>query len=418
MPAWGDKISDGDIASLVQLIGSRRSENSAERLRQADQESIRAFRRGPIHSEVQAIRMELVAEPAKPTGMAVLPDGGLLITQERGGLRIVDKSGLAPEPIQGVPSCRPTDFFRRVLLGVALHPGYRQNGWIYLTCGNSEVDGTGTVNTDVMLIRGRLRAHTWVDSEILVHVPTGISVGAPIAFDLRGHVFLSTASAAGLGTGPESKVAGNGPLPLADLMATQPQDLTSPSGKILRYDDDGRIPNDNPFIDSPHAFAAIWSLGIRNAAALAFDVERNQLWATDHGPRGGDKINRILKGHNYGWPVISYGTRYDGVAFTKETEHEGMDQPFLNWTPDIGVSALTIYRGAAFPRWNGNLLIGSLVQRALLRVVPDGDLPTLQEVLIPNLGRIRALAVGPKGEIYVALELSQQGAILRLTPAP
>jgi aldose sugar dehydrogenase len=417
MPAWRDTIPDVDIADLAHFIQTRRDENSTEHLRQTDRESIRSLPRGIIRSEVQAFRLELVAEPDRPTGIAVLPDGRLLITQERGGLRMVEKSGLAVAAIEGVPSCHPNDFFHRVLLGVAVHPHYHQNGWVYLTCGTSDTDSAGKTTTEVMLMRGRLRAHGWVDSEILVHVPTNSSVGAPITFDNQGHVFLSTASAAGLGTGPESKIPGSGPLSVAELMATPPQDLTSPNGKILRYNDDGGMPNDNPFIGSPKAFAAIWSLGIRNAAGLAFDSDRNQLWATDHGPRGGDKVNRIFKGHNYGWPVISYGTRYDGVAFTKEIEHEGMDQPFLSWTPDIGISALAVYRGAAFPHWSGNLLVGSLVQQALIRVVAAGDSAVLQEVLIPHLGRIRALAVGPNGEIYVALELAQQGAIVRLTPA-
>jgi glucose/arabinose dehydrogenase len=176
------------------------------------------------------------------------------------------------------------------------------------------------------------------------------------------------------------------------------------------------VPTDNPFIELPTSYGAIWSLGIRNAAGLAFDFERSQLWATDHGPRGGDKINRIFGGHNYGWPVISYGTRYDGVAFTKETEREGMDQPFVTWTPDIGVSALAVYRGRAFPRWNGNLLVGSLVKQELIRIAVADNRVVLQEVLIPHIGRIRALAIGPNGEIYVALELAQQGVVVRLIP--
>jgi glucose/arabinose dehydrogenase len=416
MPAWGGKISDAEISSLVQFIEKRRGETSAENLQLADKESIHSLPRGVIRTDVQAFRVELVAEPDKPTGLAVLPDGRLLISQELGGLRVVEKSGLVAGPVEGVPSCRPTDVFHRVLLGVALHPHYRENGWIYLTCGNSTTDDAGRTITEVMLIRGRLRAHRWVDSQTLVHVPTDSSVGGPIAFDHQGHVFLSTASAAGLGTGPESKIPGDGPLPPATLMATPPQDLTSANGKILRYADDGSIPPDNPFVGSPNAYPAVWSLGIRNAAALAFDSATGQLWATDHGPRGGDKINRILKGHNYGWPVISYGSRYDGVAFTKETERAGMDQPVVNWTPDIGVSALTVYHGKAFPRWNGNLLVGSLVKQDLLRIGLADDTAVLQEELLLHLGRIRALAVGLDGEIYVALELARQGAIVRLVP--
>jgi aldose sugar dehydrogenase len=323
---------------------------------------------------------------------------------------------LVTESIKGVPSCHPRDVFHRGLLGVALHPHYLQNGWIYLTCADTVTDDAGKALTAITLIRGRLQAHAWIDSQVLVRVPTNSSVVGPIAFDHRAHVFLTTASAAGLGTGPESKVPGNEPLPEATLMATQPQDLTSPNGKILRFNDDGTVPGDNPFMGSSDAYGPIWSLGIRNAAALAYDSESGQLWATDHGPRGGDKINLILRGHNYGWPVISYGTRYDGVAFTKETERQGMDQPVVTWTPDIGVSALAIYTGADFPRWNHNLLVGSLAKQELLRIVLSNDTPVLQEVLLPHLGRIRALTIGRRGEIYVAIELAQQGAIVRLVP--
>ena len=416
MPAWNDKLSDTEISSLAQFIEQRREANSAQHLRLVDEESIRSLPQGRIRTELQSFRVELVAEPAKPTGLAVLPDGRLLITQEQGGLRIVERSHLMAGSIEGVPSGHPTDVFHRVLLGVALHPHYSQNGWIYLTCGDTVTNSAGKTITEVTLIRGRLRAQAWVDSEILVRVPTNSSVVGPIAFDNEGHVFLTTASAAGLGTGPESKIPGNEPLPVETLMATPPQDVTSVNGKILRFNDDGTIPKDNPFVGASNAYEAIWSLGIRNAAGLAFDSDRSQLWATDHGPRGGDELNRILEGHNYGWPVISYGTRYDGVAFTKETERDGMDQPIVTWTPDIGVSALAIYKGSAFPRWNGNLLVGSLVKQELLRIVVSKDAAVLQEVLLAHIGRVRALAIGPKGEIYMALELLQQGVILRLVP--
>jgi glucose/arabinose dehydrogenase len=242
-------------------------------------------------------------------------------------------------------------------------------------------------------------------------------VSGPLAFDGKGHVFTATASAAGLGTGPESKVSGNEPLSAAALLAKPPQDLKDPAGKILRYNDDGSIPSDNPFISVPGVFAPIWSLGIRNAEGLAFDSIKGQLWATDHGPRGGDKINLILRGHNYGWPVISYGTRYDGIAFTNDTERDGMDQPAVNWTPDIGVSALTIYRGRGFPGWNENLLVGSIVTQQLFRLSFKNGHAVLEELIIQKLGRIRGIAVGSQGYIYLALELGQEGAIVRLVPS-
>lgn len=418
MPAWGDKFTAGEIDSLVHFIRDREKENSPEHRRQLDRQKISSYPTGTISTELETFKVELVAELAKPQSLVGLPDGRLLVAEEQGGLRIIDRHGLLhPQPVKGTPAVTPKDFFHRALLGVALHPSYSQNGWIYLSCGDTVTDSSGKEVTEVMLVRGRLKGESWVDSQPLVHIPTNSSVSGPIAFDRQGHVFATTASAAGLGNGPESKIPGNEPLSAAVLLAKPPQDLKDPTGKILRFNDDGSIPSDNPFVSIPGAFAAIWSLGVRNAEGLAFDPIKGQLWATDHGPRGGDKINLILKGHNYGWPVISYGTRYDGVAFTKDIEREGMDQPVVNWTPDIGVSAVTVYRGSAFPGWSGNLLVGSLVTQQLLRLVLTNDHAVLQELIIQKLGRIRGIAVGSDGYIYLALELGQQGAIVRLVPS-
>jgi glucose/arabinose dehydrogenase len=416
MPSWKNELSDADIGELVQLIKEQRDEYSLKRLRLIDKERLISLRHRIIHSELEAFRVELVAKSGKPTGLASLPDGRLLLTQENGELRLIGTRGTPSVPITSVPDCRPRDLFHRALLGVALHPDYRRNGWIYLTCGNTVQDEAGKSSTEVTLLRGHLRGGAWVESELLVHLPTDSTVAGPIAFDGRGHVFLTTASAAGLGTGPESKIPGDEPLTSAALMATPPQDLKDLHGKILRYDEDGSIPADNPFVGSPGAYAAIWSLGIRNAAALVFDPVKFQLWATDHGPRGGDKINLIHRGHNYGWPVISYGTRYDGVAFTRDTQRDGMDQPIVSWTPDIGISAFALYQGGLFRRWNRNLLVGSLATEQLIRIGLADDKPVVQEVLIDKLGRIRAIAIGRNGEIYIALELAQQGAVVRLLP--
>jgi aldose sugar dehydrogenase len=418
MPAWGDKLSADDIGSLVQFIGDRINDNSTERLQQLDRQEIAAYRRGILRTEVASFRLERVAELGKPQGLAALPDGRLLVAEERGALRIIQRDGvLLLQPVKGTPAGKPKDVFHRALLAVALDPRYSQNGWIYLTCGDTVMNAVGKEVTEMTLVRGRLKGDSWVDSTVLVHIPTNSTVSGPIAFDGNGHVFTTTASAAGLGTGPDSKVAGNEPFPAADLQARAPQDPKDPAGKILRYNVDGTIPSDNPYVTTPGAFAPIWSLGVRNAEGLAFDPATNQLWATDHGPRGGDELNLVLRGHNYGWPVISYGTRYDGIGFTREVERAGMDQPVVNWTPDIGISAVTVYRGNAFPKWRGNLLVGSLVTRQLLRIVLQKGHAVLQELVVQDLGRIRAIAIDPRGFIYIALELRLGGAIVRLVPS-
>jgi aldose sugar dehydrogenase len=411
MPLWSGTISEEDIRALVQFIKHERAENSPEHLAELDRALIRSLPREVIRTDVENFRIQKVAEPGRPWGMSFLPDGRLLVTEEQGGLRIIEKGRLLP-PVEGIPEGHPKDIFHRTLLDVMAHPDFRANGWIYLTRGNSVERPGGQYLTEVELLRGRLKDGRWIDSQTLVRVPTDNTTTGRILLDGRGHVFLTTASEAGI-----NEVHGREPEPQEELMRTAPQNLQDPTGKILRYNDDGSIPADNPFVSTAGAFGAVWSYGHRNSQGLALDSVTGQLWATEHGPRGGDELNLIQKGHNYGWPVISYGTRYDGIAFTTEVDAEGMDQPVINWTPSIAVSAIAFYEGRAFPRWNHALFVGSLIKQKLFRVVLSGNQAVLQELILKDLGRIRALAVGPDGDLYLALELKQQGLIVRLVPA-
>jgi glucose/arabinose dehydrogenase len=414
MPAWGDSLSGEDVQLLANFIKEQRVENSPEHLAELDAVQIRNIPSGVLKTELEKFRIQVIARLGKTFGLAFLPDGRLLVTEERGALRIVDHNRLLPAAVQNTPMGRPadTDVFKRVLLDVAVHPDYKHNGWIYLTCADHTQGPDGKSITIVKLVRGRLRNATWVDSQTLVSLPLNTDTGR-IAFDDRGHVYLSTSSEAGVN---ESR--GGVPCTEKQLLSTPPQDLNSPLGKILRFNDDGTVPADNPFVATPGAVAAIWSYGHRNPQGLAFNPDTGQLWSTEHGPRGGDELNLIRSGHNYGWPVISYGTRYDGMAFTAEVEHAGMEQPVINWTPSIAVSAITFYEGNAFPRWKHTLFICSLKQQELFRVVLDGQRVTLQESILKDIGRIRGIAVDPKsGALTLALELKTEGLIVRLVPS-
>ena len=408
MPLWRETLSEDDIRSLVKLIHAKRSENTLQRLREMDEAEIQAIPSGLVATELEKLRIQVIGKARMPWGLAALPDGRLLATEQEGALRVIEQGRLAAEPIYGTPLGKPQDRFHRILLDVAVHPRFRENGWIYLTCGDTiQVDGKPL--TVVSLVRGRINHNNWIDSQNLVSVPTDSTATGRIAFDGAGHVFLTTASDAGV-----SQATGKEPIPLEQLLRSAPQDLRDPNGKILRYNDDGTIPSDNPFISAPGAFAAIWSYGHRNPEGLAFHPSTGQLWSSEHGPRGGDELNLIFERHNYGWPVISYGTRDDGISVGTEAQHEGMDQPIINWTPEVAVSAISFYEGKKFPHWRDNLLVGTLVRRDLFRVVLLNGHAVLQEVILNNLGRIRAIATGADGDIYLALELRSQGLIVRL----
>ena len=385
---------------------------SPEHLAQLDAELKGKLHSLRIASELESFRVDIVAEVGKPWGIASLPDGRILVTEEAGALRVIDHGHLLPNPVEATPrGVRPTDHFQRALLDVAVHPDYQRNRWIYLTSAQQIGIGGGTSKTQVSLVRGHLQGNAWVDSKVLatLDVETGT---ARIAFDDSRHVYVSTSSGPGV-----DGVTGAAPLTHDQLLRTPAQDLSNPRGQIMRWNDDGSMPTDNPFVQTSNALPAIWSYGHRNPQGLSFDRKTHELWSTEHGPRGGDELNWIRGGHNYGWPVISYGTRYDGLPVTSEVEREGMDQPVINWSPAVAVSAIAFYEGNAFPKWRHCLLVGSLLKQELLRVVIREQLAVVQELLLKDIGRIRAITTGSDGNIYLALELKQQGLVVRLSPA-
>ncbi len=327
-----------------------------------------------------------------PWGMAFLPDGSMLVTSLRGKLFHLDPSRRLTE-IQGVPEVVSRG--QGGLLDVELHPQYASNGWLYLSYTKP---GASSGETTTALTRGKIRDGRLVEQqEIFVARPysnTRRHYGSRIEFDRDGYLFLSVGE------------RGN--------RDENPQTLTNHLGKIHRLNDDGSIPDDNPFVGDPNAVASIWSYGHRNPQGLVLHPETGEMWSHEHGPRGGDEVNLIQKGHNYGWPVISYGINYSGTRFTDKTEAPGMDQPILYWDPSIAPCGMDFVTGDRYPDMKGNLLVGSLKFEYLKRCVLDGYEVVRQENLLEGIGRLRQVKMGPDGYIYIAVE--GPDAIFRLLP--
>lgn len=393
MEGYQNELTEAEIRAMVIFIRERRAGFSSSQNRET-----RPQPTGPIRSERHTFRLETVADRlSTPWGMAFLPDGRLLFTEKSGQLRIVENGVLHVDPIRGTPAVR--DSGQGGLLEVAVHPRYAENGWIYLAYSDPATrDGQAVSLTKI--VRGRIRDDAWVDQQTIWQAPLelyrpggGVHFGCRIVFDRDGYLFFSHGE-----RGRQDDA----------------QNLALPNGKVHRIHDDGRVPADNPFAQKAGAFPSIWSYGNRNPQGLAIDGRTGLLWETEHGPRGGDELNIIRRGANYGWPVISYGMNYSGSPVTAFTAKEGMEQPVTHWTPSIAVCGIDFYTGDAFPEWKHHLLVTALQQQELRRVVIEGNRVTHQEVLLKDLGRVRDVQTGPDGAIYVAL--NQPDRIVRLVP--
>jgi glucose/arabinose dehydrogenase len=393
MPAFGATVSPAEARALVTFIRETATHT-------ADPQPNRShpLPEGVQHSERHSYRLESIAEGLDvPWSMAFLPDDRILVTERVGRLRVIDHGHLLPEAIAGTPKVVVRD--EAGLMSVVAHPDFAHNGWIYL----SFVDPGEGEKAMTKIVRGHIRDGKWVDEQPIFALPReqypdGYSLfGCRLVFS-GDYLFFSVG---------ERGLTGDA------------QEISRPNGKIHRVFADGRIPPDNPFAHEPGAFGSVYAIGVRNPQGLALDPRDGALWETEHGPRGGDELNWIRAGLNYGWPVITYGMNYDGTAITDKTEAPGMEQPVLHWTPSIATSEIEFYRGDRFPHWKGNLFLGSLAQQKLLRIEigPDHQAAHVEEVF-KHLGRIRDIKTGPDGLLYLALELvGQPGRIARLVPA-
>lgn len=346
-----------------------------------------------------------------PYALAFLPDGGMLVTERAGRLRIVRDGKLDPQPIAGIPEVLDTR--QRGMNDLALHPRFAENHWIYFTYYKPV---PGTTNARATLARARYDGGQAL-SDVRDIFSTDSVVSGP--------------SAAKMAFGPDGKIylAIGIPIPRAanetvSATVTDAQDPNGYYGKVLRLNDDGSAPKDNPFAGRPGHKPELYALGIRNAMGLYFHPDTGALWETENGPQGGDEINIIQAGKNYGWPVISYGRAYTGELtggtgpVSDQPFAQGMEQPWLFWSPSISLAAITFYTGNRFPDWKGNIFVGGLIGTQLDRIVlsPTNRLPIRRQSLLTELKqRIREVRQGPDELLYLLTD-EENGALLRIEP--
>ncbi|HKL26506.1 MAG TPA: PQQ-dependent sugar dehydrogenase [Desulfuromonadales bacterium] len=338
--------------------------------------------------------VEIVKGLEHPWSLAFLPDGDLLVTERPGRLRLIRGGRLLPEPVAGLPSVAARG--QGGLLDVALHPEFAENRWIYWSYSGA---GTGGIGTEVA--RGKLIDDRLQEVEVLfVMQPKsegGRHFGSRLVFDRQGYLFIT------LGDRGERD------------RAQQPGDH---AGSVIRLHDDGRVPEDNPFVGREGWQPEIYSFGHRNLQGAALHPETGMLWTHEHGPQGGDEVNIIRAGVNYGWPVITYGTNYvTGTQIGEGTHKPGMAQPIHYWVPSIAPSGMDFYTGDKFSNWQGDLLVGALKDRMLVRLSLEGEKVVGEERFLKNvLGRIRAVQQGPDGFVYLLTD-EDDGVLVRLEPA-
>jgi aldose sugar dehydrogenase len=332
----------------------------------------------------------IVTNLDNPWGMAFLPDGRVLVTELNGDIRIIKEGKLLDEKISNVPAVVASG--QGGLLDIKLHPDYANNGWIYLTYSKPGEGGAATT-----LTRTKLQGNAFVNTEELFtaqpFVGTGHHFGSRVVFDGNGYVFLSSGER---GTKENS------------------QNLGNHLGKIIRLHEDGKVPTDNPFVNTPNAKPEIWSYGHRNPQGLYYDKATSTLWEVEHGPKGGDELNIVEKGKNYGWPVITYGIDYDGKAISDISEKEGMEQPVWYWKPSIGTCGMTLVTSDKYPGWKGNALVGGLALTHIARIELANGKYVKYEKLLDGIGRVRAIEQSPDGFLYAAIQ--GPGMIVKIVP--
>ena len=343
---------------------------------QIDQKDVR------IQDEVKNYSLETVVEGiAIPWGMAWLPDGSMLIT-EKSGILYHFKNGTKTE-VKNVPAVYNRG--QGGLLDIVLHPDYEKNGWIYMTYASTEGEGEGG---NTKLIRAKLQNESLTQIESLYkcgpNTTKGQHFGSRIVFDNDGYLYFSAGE--------------------RGAHFVNPQDITRDNGKIYRLNDDGSIPKDNPFVGKNGAKEAIYSYGHRNPQGLVKNPTTGAIWEHEHGPKGGDEINIIKKGANYGWPVVTYGIDYDDTTISKIQEKPGIENPIYYWIPSIAPSGMTFVTSDKYPDWKGNLLIGSLKFQYLELVKVNGNSITARQKIATDIGRVRSVSQGPDGFIYLGVE--------------
>ena len=344
-----------------------------------------------ISSEKLKYKIDTIATDLNnPWGLTFLPNGDLLVTERDGEIRIVRNNVLLEQKINGVPEVY--DRGQGGLFEIQLHPNYEDNGWLYIAYAAPKQGGGNTA-----IMRAKLEGFNLTNKEIIFQATPfasgGNHFGGRMEFDKEGYLYLSVGE-----RGTRSNA----------------QSLKNHSGKVFRMNDDGSAPVDNPFVNDQSAIPQIYTYGNRNPQGMAIHPESGEVWTHEHGPMGGDEINIIQAGANYGWPEVTYGKNYSGTKITDFTTKEGMEDPLHYWVPSIAPCGMTFISSDLYPAWKGNLLVGSLKFRYVARLELNGKQVTHEEKLLENLGRVRAIAQGPNGHIYVSTE--SPGMVVRVIP--
>jgi glucose/arabinose dehydrogenase len=390
MPSYDGVLKDDDIRAIMKYVSD--SEKNAGAVKPAivkDSETLDY----KLHIEVLAEGLEI------PWAIDFLDASTALITEKPGRLRVVTKGKLQPEPVKNIP--KVLNEGQGGLMDVAVDPDYSQNGWIYLAFSHVLDKKAGEERPGAMtkIVRGKIENNTWTNEETLFEAPhemyrtTRHHYGCRIVFDKAGYLYFAIGDR---GTG------------------FQAQDNSLPNGKVHRIHKDGKIPADNPWISDPKAMKSLYSLGNRNIQGMAIHPVTDELWTTEHGPMGGDEVNLIKPGKNYGWETITYGINYNGTIITEFTRKDGMEQPNLYWRPSIAVCGLDFYTGNLFPKWKNKLLVGALKYEEVRLLDIEGDRIMHDEIILKGQGRVRDVQTGPDGAIYVVL--NDPGTVLKLMP--
>jgi len=356
------------------------------------------FAADSYESEKHAFTVETVVRGLDhPWSLAFLPDGAMLVTERSGALRLISGGKLLDDPVTGTPEVAASG--QGGLLDVVLDPNFADNNLIYLSFsepGDDDTAGTAVLRAKLVRDGGAARlTNRTVIFRMGRKTGTAHHFGSRLVFAPDGMLYVTVGE------------RGDG---------ERAQDPFDHAGSVIRIRSDGSVPDDNPFADGRKGLKEIWSTGHRNPQGATLNTATGEVWTVEHGARGGDEINIPRSGKNYGWPVISYGRHYSGAKIGVGTKKTGMEQPVHYWDPSIAPSGLAFYDGAAFPKWKGNLFVGALKFRMLVRLELDGDKVVGEERLIENrYGRIRDVRVGPKGAIWLLTD-QRNGLLLKLSP--
>jgi glucose/arabinose dehydrogenase len=383
MPAWGAAIPEKEIRAMVIYIREQRALSQRGQIQfTKPADSVTA------KSQLHDYQLNTwVGGLKEPYSLAFLSPALAIMTEKRGHAYLIEKEKISARPLIGLPLVDTAG--QAGLFDVVPHPDYAKNGWLYFAFSDPRRNAKGEAVSLTRIIRGKIKDGALIDQETIYEAKLehyvkagGVHFGGRIVFDGKGHLYFSIGERGG------------------KMVA---QDLSLPVGKIHRIHDDGRIPADNPFAKDPKALGSIWSYGHRNPQGLAIHPANGALFNSEHGPRGGDELNLVERGHNYGWPVITHGMEYNGTAMTDITHKEGMDQPLTYWTPSLAVCGMNFYTGDSFPKWKGQLFLATLAAQELRRIEIKDAKVVAQEVIFKDLGRIRHVITGPDGALYVLL---------------